>query len=176
MNEPNRGQLVTGAILIVLGVGLFALQFAEGLSESVVLFLIGGLFVAGYLYSRAYGLLIPGCILIGLGLGMVGGGTLDSLDEAGEERLILLGLGVGFVALYVIPLVYQRKNIWWPLIPAAVLIVVGIVQGNKDLEQLLEVAWPLIIVFIGLLILAGAFGIIGRKPAEDETSDIEESV
>ena len=54
MSERNRSQLATGAILIVLGVGLFALQFSEGSNESVILFLIGGLFVVGYLYSRAY--------------------------------------------------------------------------------------------------------------------------
>lgn len=175
MSERNRSQLATGAILILLGVGLFVLQYSEGLNESVVLFLIGGLFVAGYLYSRAYGLLIPGCILIGIGLGLAGGSAVDSLGETGEERMILFGLGVGFIALYVIPLVYQRKNIWWPLIPGAILLVVGLVQGNEDLEKILEVGWPLIIVLVGLLILAGAFGLIGRKPADEEPAEGDEA-
>jgi hypothetical protein len=171
MSEGNRGQLVTGAILILLGVGLLALQFVEGLSEAVILFLIGGVFVAGYLYSRAYGLLIPGCILLGLGLGSVGGSSITSVSE---DMFVLLGLGVGFIAIWVIPLVYEGKSIWWPLIPGIILIVVGLVEGNESLEKLLEVGWPLILVLIGLLILAGAFGLTGRK-SEDEALDTEDA-
>jgi hypothetical protein len=170
MNEQDKGRLVTGAILIVLGVGLLALQFLEGFSEAVIFFLVGGMFVAGYLYSRAYGLLIPGCILLGLGLGSVGGSTISSVSE---DMFVLLGLGVGFVAIWVIPLVYQGKSIWWPLIPGGILIIVGFAEGSETVEKLFEVGWPLIIVFIGLLILAGAFGLTGRK-REDEASDIEE--
>jgi hypothetical protein len=171
MNGKNRRQLVIGSVLIILGVGLLALQYVEGLSASVILFLIGALFVAGYLYSRAYGLLIPGCILLGLGLGLVGEGSIESFDE---DRFVLLGLGVGFIALWVIPLIYQNRSIWWPRIPGAILIIVGLIQGNESFEKLFEVGWPLIIVLIGLLILAGAFGLIGRK-REDETSDTEGS-
>ena len=170
MNEANRGQLVTGAILILLGVGLLALQFVEGLSEAVILFLIGGVFVAGYLYTRAYGLLIPGCILLGLGLGSVGGSSITSVSE---DMFVLLGLGVGFIAIWVIPLVYEGKSIWWPLIPGAVLIVVGLAEGNEALQRLVEDGWPLILVLIGLLILAGAFGLTGRK-GQEETADVEE--
>jgi hypothetical protein len=31
------------------------------------------------------------------------------------------------------------------------------------MQQLLSVGWPLLLVFLGLLILAGAFGLTGRK-------------
>ena len=171
MDDRDRGRLVTGAILVLLGLGLLALQFMEGFNEAVVLFLIGAAFVAGYLYSRAYGLLIPGCILLGLGLGFVGETTISSLDE---EVFILLGLGVGFVAIYVIPLVYVGKSHWWPLIPGVILIVVGIASMSDDLERLLEVGWPLILVLLGLVILAGAFGLTGRK-APDEAQEIDAS-
>ncbi len=170
MNEQNRGQLVTGAILIVLGVGLLALQFLEGFGEAVIFFLIGGAFVAGYLYSRAYGLLIPGCILLGLGLGSVGGSSISSVSE---DTFVLLGLGVGFIAIWVMPLVYEGKSIWWPLIPGVILIVVGLAEGNESFEKLLEVGWPLILVLIGLLVLAGAFGLTGRK-RQGESVDVEE--
>ncbi len=171
MNGSSRRQVVIGAVLVILGGGLLVLQFVEGVSEAVVLFLIGAVFVAGYLYSRAYGLLIPGCILLGLGLGLIGEGSIESI---GEDRLVLFGLGVGFIAMWVIPLIYQRRSIWWPLIPGAVLIVVGLAEGDEDLQRLLEDGWPLILVVIGLLILAGAFGLSGRKTV-DETSSTEEA-
>jgi hypothetical protein len=142
MNKQNRRQLAIGAALVVLGVVLVALLFLEGSSEAeslflIGLFLIGGVFVAGYLYSRAYGLLIPGCILLGLGLGpLVGGGPVDvefgpgiqvTISSFGEDTFVLLGLGVGFVAIYVIPLVYQGRSHWWPLIPGLILILLGLV-------------------------------------------------
>jgi hypothetical protein len=56
MGEQRQGRLFAGAILVLLGLGLFALQFVEGLGDAVIFFLIGGAFVAGYLYRRAYGL------------------------------------------------------------------------------------------------------------------------
>ena len=168
MDDQRRGRITLGAILIFLGVGLFAVQFFEGFGDTFVLFLIGGAFTAWYLYRRAYGLLIPGCILLGLGLGTVGEDALLSFKGLEE-----IGLGVGFVALWVIPLVYEGKSIWWPLIPGLILIVVGLSEGSAAFDRLLEVGWPLIIVFIGLVLLAGAIGLFGRKQPEVAASTEE---
>ncbi len=159
MEERRQGRFFAGAILVLLGLGLFAVQFVEGFGETLVLFLIGGAFVAGYLYRRAYGLLIPGCILIGIGLGSLGEGTAFEIGD-----LSSIGLGLGFIAIYVIALVYQGESHWWPLIPGGILVVTGLAAGNKAFEQLLSVAWPLILVFIGLMLLAGAFGLVGHRP------------
>jgi len=157
-DHQRQGRLFAGAILILLGLGLFALQFVEGLGDAVIFFLIGGAFVAGYLYRRAYGLLIPGCILLGIGLGSVGEESALAFGDMSS-----LGLGVGFVAIYVIALVYEGRSAWWPLIPGGILLVNGLASGNEAMQQLLSVGWPLILVFLGLLILAGAFGLTGRK-------------
>ena len=159
MDERRQGRLFAGAILVLLGLGLFAVQFVEGFGEALILFLIGGAFVAGYLYRRAYGLLIPGCILIGIGLGSLGEGTVFGVGD-----LSSIGLGLGFIAIYVIALVYQGESHWWPLIPGGILVLLGLAAGSKAFEQLLSVGWPLIIVFVGLILLAGAFGLFGRRP------------
>lgn len=161
MHQSNQRQVATGAILILVGLGLFALQFIEGFSEAVILFLIGGAFVAAYLYFRNYGLLIPGGILLGLGLGSVGESSVLAFGDFGA-----IGLGIGFVAIYVIALVVQGSSHWWPLIPGLILIVTGLASGT-NLERLLAVGWPLILVLIGLLLLAGAFGLI-RRPRKAE--------
>jgi hypothetical protein len=158
MDEQNRGRIVAGAVLIVLGLGLLGLQFVQGIGEGMFLFLLGALFVAGYFYRRVYGLLIPGCILLGLGLGSVGERSILAFGDFGA-----IGLGVGFVAIYVIDLIYRGATHWWPLIPGLILIVAGIAEGNANLERLLSVGWPLILVLIGLLLLAGAFGLTGRR-------------
>jgi hypothetical protein len=168
MDEQRQGRIVVGAILIVLGIGLIVLQLFEGFSDAVFLFLIGGAFVAGYLYKRAYGLLIPGGILLGLGLGKVGESALTAFG--GMEQL---GLGVGFVSIYVIDLVYTGSSSWWPLIPGGILIIIGLSEGSEAFERLFSVGWPLIIVFIGLLLLAGGFGLFGRK-RDEEVMEVEE--
>ena len=159
MNNDNRSRITTGGILIVLGLGLFALQFLEGLGTAVIFFLIGGVFVAVYLFNRAYGFLIPGGILLGLGLGQVG-------QEAGGFLAFVgfgsVGLGIGFISIYVIDLVYRGETSWWPLIPGGILIVSGLGTANDAIRRLFSVGWPLILVFIGLVVLAGAFGIGGR--------------
>ena len=101
MNEQTRGRLVTGSILIFLGLGLFALQFTSGFSTALLLFLIGGVFVASYLFTRGYGLLIPGGILLGLGQVGQSSNTVFSFEGFGA-----VGLGIGFCSIYVINLIY----------------------------------------------------------------------
>lgn len=57
----------------------------------------------------------------------------------------------------------------WPLIPDGVLVISGIAQGSEVLQTLFSVGWPLILVFVGLLILAGATGLTGRGSGSDES-------
>jgi hypothetical protein len=161
MDAERRGRIFFGAVLIIVGIGLLALQYVEGFGDAMILFLIGVLLVAGYFHRRSYGLLIPGCLLLGIGLGKVGESSL--LAFGGFEQL---GLGMGFVAIYVIDLVYTSSSSWWPLIPGLILIVVGLSEGSEDFRRLVSVGWPIILVFFGLLLLAGAFGFTGRKKGE----------
>jgi len=163
MTGEKGNHVVIGAVLILLGIGILALQYLEGLSEAVFFFVLGAAFTAGYIYVRAYWMLIPGCILMGLGLGSVGEGLFTSFDE-----IFLVGLGVGFIAIYVIQFIFEGRAFWWPLIPGAVLILIGIIESFEDLGRFLALAWPALLVLLGLLILAGAFG-IGRRNKKNES-------
>ncbi|MFQ5945386.1 MAG: hypothetical protein ACE5NC_03970 [Anaerolineae bacterium] len=162
MNGRDQSRMMAGAVLILLGVGLLALQFVEGAGAALVLFLIGGLFTTGYLYTRAYGLLIPGGILMGLGLGEVGQSTGIGIGDFDA-----IGLGLGFLSIFVIAFAYQRRSHWWPLIPGAVLLIGGLAEASPALDRLVSVGWPLILVFVGLVLLAGAYGLTGRRPTAD---------
>ena len=152
----NRRGVVAGLILIFLGLAFLADQLIGGFGDSAITFLIGAAFLAGYFYYRNYGLLIPGCILVGIAFGSVGEQTVFGIGDFSQ-----VGLGLGFIAIYLIDLAYSGSTHWWPLIPGGILVVTGLPQG----ERLFEVGWPLILVFIGLAILACASGLTGRRDA-----------
>lgn len=173
VEENRRSGSMAGIVLIVIGLVLFTLQFTEGLGGATTLAVLGALFVAGYLYWRAYGLLIPGGILLGLGLGSLAENSLTGLGD-----LSSLGLGLGFVSIYVIAWAYQGGTHWWPLIPGAILIVSGLAQASAAVQRLVSVGWPLILVLVGLFLVAGGRAWRGRSsPAADQpepTANLEE--
>ena len=102
MESPTRSRVITGAMLIVLGLGLFGMNYFEQTGRSVVLLLLGEVFVATYLYTRGYLLLVAGCILVGLGIGSFGETSYLIVGDFTH-----LGLGIGFVLIYLIALLYE---------------------------------------------------------------------
>ena len=154
MAVADRQKFTAGAILILFGLGFFLLQRFEGIGTEVVLLIIGAAFLVGYFYQKVYGLLIPACILLGLGFGELLENRFWWANEGTQ-----LGLGLGFVTIYVIARLYERQSHWWPLIPGVVLILVGLPRTARVFRVLLE-NWPLVLIAIGLLVLIGAF----RKP------------
>lgn len=156
MDEVTRRRVVAGAILIIVGIGLILLQVFQGFGEWIVLLLIGAAFLAGYFLRRSYGLLIPGCILVGIGLGAIGGTTW------GVGDFTQIGLGTGFIAIYVIDRIYRGSTHWWPLIPGGVLLITGVASLGGNIARIVEVGWPLLLVLAGLLLIGAAFGLFGK--------------
>jgi hypothetical protein len=152
MSAPPRQRLIAGLSLILLGLALYWLQRSHGIGDAAVFFIVGGAFLAGYLLRRNYRFLVPAGILLGLGAGVVGRNTIF---DFGEARL--LGLGLGFVSIFVIAWLYERKTAWWPLIPGTALILLGIPETEKIFSFFFR-NWPLILVVAGVLVLLGAFG------------------
>lgn len=146
MTQQQRQQAIAGLALVVLGLGLFYLQ---DLGYSVVFFLVGGGFLVAYFYRRETGFLIPGCIIFSLGMANVGRSLFDDFSRIGA-------LGVGFVAITVITLAYERRFIWWPLIPGGVLVLLGLPR-SREIAALIMDHWQLALVVIGALIFIGAF-------------------
>lgn len=155
MEQATRSRLITGVMLILFGLALFGLQYIGDLGDSIILLGAGLLFVAGYLYSRTYLLLVLGCIVVGLGIGSLGERSVWIWSEYSK-----IGLGIGFILIYLIDLLYRRRSHWWPLIPGVVLILLGLRSWGKAWRFLVSDGWPLILVIIGVLVLLGA---VGRK-------------
>ncbi len=146
----SRMRMIPGLILIVIGIALLLMQFFR-FGPGQFLLVLGLVFLLSYALTRSYGLLIPGCILAGIGLGLV--------FESSEQTYVTvpIGLGLGFIAIFVVQMVVASRSHWWPLVPGVLLVLVGLAEGVPLAQTLIEKGWPLVLVFIGLAILAGQF-------------------
>jgi hypothetical protein len=152
MVRDTRQRLIAGGTLIAFGLVLWGLQRFDAIGHSAFFLLAGGAFLAAYFAKSQYGFLIPGCILLGIGAGSIGA---DSFLDFGTPSL--LGLGFGFLAIFLIALLYERRTDWWPLIPGLVLVLLGAGQFD-EMVRFMRRNWPLALVLAGVLVMIGAFG------------------
>ncbi len=101
MVAERKQRIAAGLTLIALGGVLYLLDRSVGIDSAAVLLIIGGAFLAYYFYKREYGLLIPACIMLGLGTG-----TVVSHTRYDYGQPTLWGLGLGFIAIFVIAWIY----------------------------------------------------------------------
>jgi hypothetical protein len=145
-------------MLIVLGLGLYWTQFLDNTGEAILLMLMGGLGIAAYLFTRFRFLLVLGCIVFGVGIGSFGERQLFFYGE-----FSLVGIGIGFILIYLIAFLYERRAHWWPLIPGGILLLLGFRNWHRFWTFLFtDKGWPLILVIVGGLILLGTLT-KGRK-------------
>jgi hypothetical protein len=150
--ERDPGK-VTGAVLILIGLVLFILQMSTGVTVSIMLLVGGAAFIIGYLSRRTYGFLVPGCILAGMGLGQLGEEYIGFIHNPN-----FVGLGIGFLAIFVIDKLYRGSTNWWPLIPGCILLFMGLETSQLNMGTLLSKGWPLALVIIGILYVTGKIG------------------
>lgn len=145
----NRGSVAGGIVLVMLGIAFFAMQFLGAATGSFVLIGLGAAFLVSHVYYGSYGFLVPGGILTGLGLGLL---AEDLLDVPGET--VVLGLGLGFLLIWVVDRLITRKGpdvgSWWPLIPGGILTLIGISSLMPEVTDLVvRYAWPVAIIVLG---------------------------
>ena len=150
MADVRQRRLLAGTILIVVGLLSYLNPRIDILRTEYLLVGLGAIFIVAYFVMRKYGLLIPGCILSGLGLGV----TFDhSLRNVGDGPQ--LGLGLGFIAIYLIGFLLERRRQWWPLVPGTVLVLSGF-DLTEDAAAYFFDHWELMLVVIGVLLVLGS--------------------
>lgn len=156
-------QRVAGAILLLVGVVLlvFTVTDADG---SWLLPIVGGAFLVGFAVTRSYGLLVPGGIVTGLGIGVV------LVETQGmPQGVVPLGLGVGFLAIAVVHLLTGGGKTgwwWWPLIPGGIITTVG-ATALSDVDVAAFVV-PGVLIVIGLALILGG---VGRRKRDEPADD-----
>lgn len=162
MNKRDKGKIFSGIVLILLGLSISGINLFAGFGQNTILLLLGGLFIAWYFYSNSYGLLIPGCILVGIGLGSVGSHHFWFSPHNSQ-----LGLGIGFIAIYFIDRLHTGKSHWWPLIPGGIITITALSQGTLGLRHIFHIGWPVILIILGIWIIGKSTGIIKESDKKD---------
>jgi hypothetical protein len=153
----RRGTL-GGVMLILIGMLALLWQWAPAAWWALwFLPLLGVLFLAWGLLSREVGLLVPGGILVGIGAGVLFMQAYQSaVGDMAAAGTFLLIFAAGWVMITLAALIIH-KTVWWPLVVAAVLAVVGagLIIGGPALTVLeaLGKLWPLVLVGLGAWML-----------------------
>jgi hypothetical protein len=160
--RARQRRVVAGTTLALIGLALFWLNITEGPSHAIIMAAIGAAFLAAYYAGQGYGLLIPACILLGLGLG-------ELAEEVWWGDFNQLGLGLGFIAIYVIDRLRRGETSWWPLVPGGIITVSALGAEFGTVRAAVEKGWPLILVVIGVALIAGVGK--SRRRNHDDTPD-----
>jgi hypothetical protein len=96
---------------------------------------VGFAFLAWGFFERLLGLLIPGCLLSGIGpgfyLGFISNATNNELVQVG---FLITCFGLGWILITLTSRMINPLFLWWPLIPGGILTMVGwglTIGGNR---------------------------------------------
>jgi hypothetical protein len=164
MQTPLRKRLsdhrfAIGTILVLLGL----VMLIESITSWSVLGLLilptlGLAFTIWGCASRRAGLIIPGGILLGLGVGAL---LMDrgfaQASGAAQGAVVTLCLALGFAVITPLTWAFTRHMHWWPLIPGGVLAIAGIslIGGEWGAQALVWLGrlWPIVLILAGAILL-----------------------
>jgi hypothetical protein len=153
------GRIIAGVVLIVFGLlALLATFTTSSIFGLSILPTLGMLFIVWGLVARLPGVVIPGGILTGLGLGtLVAQIAFSTASGQAQGGIIVLGLGLGFLAIMPLILIVSPERHWWALIPGGILTFVGIalIIGGAALDVLAVLGrlWPIAPIVVGIILI-----------------------
>jgi hypothetical protein len=159
--EDARGGLTAGIILIVIGLGLLASRFLS--LDNLFPLGLGMIFILAGVLKRSAGLLIPGGIISGVGLGIVvtQNGLLAGMGVFDSGALMLLCMAVGWFSIIVLSKLFTDETQIWPVFPGGAMAVIGslMLMGANGLEVLkfLGSYWPAVLILIGISVMVQAW-------------------
>lgn len=154
-----NGRIAAGVALIAIGLVAFLAQLTNwSILGWVILPTLAVIFLVWGLLTRNFGLIIPGGILGGLGLGlftMVG--PFSGLFAGVQPGVFMLCFAAGWALITLLSPITGDRVHWWPLIPGAVIAMVGLfLLGGRftwAIMQVMGYAWALALIAIGVLLL-----------------------
>lgn len=158
--SESRNRIVGGVALIVLGLIALAAQFID-FGETAGLLIVPGLgiiFLLWGLLTRQSGLLIPGGILGGIGLGiLLITGPYEIASEELQGGVFMLAFAFGWFLIPILSTIFTGDNHWWALIPGGIMALIGggLLFGGAALAVLefLGQIWPVFLILIGIFLI-----------------------
>jgi hypothetical protein len=158
--KENRNEWLGGLILIGLGLFFLANQFIDFNWDRVGVFFLpalGAIFLLAGIFTRQVGFIIPGGILSGIGWGAVlVTGPFSGTGDM-EGGVFMLAFALGWALITVLTAVFTSQTHWWPLIPGAIMALIGsgILFGGIFMQglTLLGQIWPIFLILLGLFVL-----------------------
>ena len=157
VGDPRRGRLVAGTVLLVVaGLALAAPYLPVGWSGRGLLPLLGVAFILWAAFARVGGLLVPGGVLLGVGVGLW-------LQPTYGPAALMFAMAGGFLAISVLSLALfgKRCGTWWTIWPALGLTVAGLVVGGgpevRELVRAVVGYWPYAALVVALMLIASAW-------------------
>ncbi len=147
---------VAGIALILTGIfALIAVFTSADLFGLLFLPAIGLIFLAWGIATRHARPIVPGGILLGIGIGVL---LAHFFTAAGfHEGIFLLCTGLGFLIITPLSRMYTTKTELWPLIPGVILAALSIVffVGGTALAtvEIIGKFWPVVLIVIGAYLL-----------------------
>lgn len=141
-------------------VGLDTIAPQAGATWGGVLFMGGlslGFWVIYFLQREHWWAIIPGGVLLTVGVVVGLASVIQGIETGG---IFFLGLGLTFGLLAFLPTEQGRMK--WALIPAAVLLVIGVVITAATMA-IFKYLWPAALILVGVYVI---FRMLGPRKAE----------
>jgi hypothetical protein len=142
INLAALALIAVGALLLLSRLPNLRIEIEGGM----VLLTIASCFLFFAFWKRVYGLLIPGCILAGLSVGVTFADLTDGVS-------VLWGLSLGFLALPFLSRTLFKVDSGWAVYPAVPLFAVGVIVAVANLPGIMAgslIGLPLLLVGAGL--------------------------
>jgi hypothetical protein len=150
-SSSRSSRRIVGLVLLVIAVVALMERYLALRLGLVAPLLLGLAFLVWSLVARRVGLMIPGCILTGLGVGLLAERYLAAGVPV-NRAAFFFGLGGGFLLISLLGRVVFREKIYWALIPGLVLAGIGAFHlGGADLRQIGRVftqIWPFLLLLV----------------------------
>jgi len=152
-NRRHNGRIVAGIILVLIGVATLLQRWLD-IGNYITLLLGAALLIWGSI-SRKTGLIIPGGVLSGIGLGILAMQSPWHFPAEVQSGIFLLCFALGWFLISLLSSLFTC-TLWWPLIPGGIMALIGgaILVTNGDIPWLdLNVVYAVVLIVVGVVLL-----------------------
>jgi hypothetical protein len=152
-NRLHNGRIVAGVILVLVGAATLLQRWLD-IGNYIVLLLGLGFLIWGSV-SHKTGLIIPGGVLSGIGLGILAMQGPWQFPVADQNGVFLLCFALGWFLITFLTAVFTCTQ-WWALIPGGIMALIGgaILVTNGAIPWMdLNLVYAIILIVIGLALL-----------------------